>query len=129
RRSHDVGGPPNADIGTFTKEDDEVVPAKKRDSCARTPPAVFATLRTSTCTFPLATSWRPPQPTHPLCSTAHCARSCSRFLTMDTARLLEHFGAETKSYDPHGLLLPDDGRRPISPMPDTWAGYRLLPIS
>lgn len=36
------------------------------------------------------------------------ARSCSRFLAMEAARLLEHFGAETKIYDPHGLPLPDD---------------------
>ena len=36
------------------------------------------------------------------------ARSYSRFLTMEAARLLEHFGAETKVYDPHGLPLPDD---------------------
>jgi len=27
---------------------------------------------------------------------------------MEAARLLEHFGAETKIYDPHGLPLPDD---------------------
>jgi len=36
------------------------------------------------------------------------ARSYSRLLTMEAARLLEHFGAETKIYDPHGLPLPDD---------------------
>ena len=36
------------------------------------------------------------------------ARSFSRFLTMEAARLLEHFGAETRIYDPHGLALPDD---------------------
>lgn len=36
------------------------------------------------------------------------ARSYSRFLSMEAARLLEHFGAETKIYDPHGLPLPDD---------------------
>lgn len=36
------------------------------------------------------------------------ARSYSRFLTMEAARLLEHFGAETKIFDPHGLPLPDD---------------------
>jgi arsenic resistance protein ArsH len=35
------------------------------------------------------------------------ARSYSRFLTMEAARLLEHFGAETRIYDPHGLPLPD----------------------
>lgn len=34
-------------------------------------------------------------------------RSYSRFLAMEAARLLEHFGAETKVYDPHGLPLPD----------------------
>ncbi|RUP00635.1 arsenical resistance protein ArsH [Hyphomicrobium sp.] len=34
-------------------------------------------------------------------------RSYSRFLTMEAARLLEHLGAETKIYDPHGLPLPD----------------------
>lgn len=36
------------------------------------------------------------------------AQSYSRLLTMEAARLLEHFGAETKIYDPHGLPLPDD---------------------
>jgi len=36
------------------------------------------------------------------------ARSYSRFLAMEAARLLEHFGAETRVYDPHGLPLPDD---------------------
>lgn len=36
------------------------------------------------------------------------ARSYSRFLVMEAARLLEHFGAETKVFDPHGLPLPDD---------------------
>jgi len=36
------------------------------------------------------------------------ARSYSRFLAMEAARLLEHFGAETKFFDPHGLPLPDD---------------------
>ncbi len=27
---------------------------------------------------------------------------------MEAERLLEHFGAETRVYDPHGLPLPDD---------------------
>lgn len=36
------------------------------------------------------------------------ARSYSRFLVMEAARLLAHFGAETKVFDPHGLPLPDD---------------------
>jgi arsenic resistance protein ArsH len=36
------------------------------------------------------------------------ARSYSRFLTMEAARLLEHFGAECRIYDPHCLPLPDD---------------------
>lgn len=36
------------------------------------------------------------------------ARSYSRFLTQEAARLLEHFGAETRIFDPHGLPLPDD---------------------
>jgi arsenical resistance protein ArsH len=35
-------------------------------------------------------------------------RSFSRFLTMEAARLLEAFGAETRFYDPSGLPLPDD---------------------
>lgn len=34
-------------------------------------------------------------------------RSYSRFLTQEAARLLEHFGAETRIYDPSGLPLPD----------------------
>ncbi|MCO4316250.1 arsenical resistance protein ArsH [Phyllobacterium sp. 21LDTY02-6] len=34
--------------------------------------------------------------------------SYSRLLTQEAARLLEHFGAETRIYDPAGLPLPDD---------------------
>lgn len=36
------------------------------------------------------------------------ARSYSRFLTFEAARLLEALGAETKIFDPSGLPLPDD---------------------
>lgn len=35
-------------------------------------------------------------------------RSYSRFLTQEAERLLKHFGAETRIFDPHGLPLPDD---------------------
>jgi arsenic resistance protein ArsH len=35
------------------------------------------------------------------------ARSYSRFLTLEAERLLKHFGAETRIFDPHGLPLPD----------------------
>jgi arsenic resistance protein ArsH len=35
-------------------------------------------------------------------------RSYSRFLSLEAARLLEAFGAETRLYDPSGLPLPDD---------------------
>ena len=35
-------------------------------------------------------------------------RSYSRFLTMEAARLLQAFGAETRIFDPSGLPLPDD---------------------
>lgn len=35
-------------------------------------------------------------------------RSFSRFLTMEAARLLEAFGAETRAFNPSGLPLPDD---------------------
>jgi arsenic resistance protein ArsH len=35
------------------------------------------------------------------------ARSYSRFLTFEAARLLETFGAETRIFDPRGLPLPD----------------------
>lgn len=34
-------------------------------------------------------------------------RSYSRFLTLETERLLKHFGAETRVFDPTGLPLPD----------------------
>lgn len=34
--------------------------------------------------------------------------SYSRLLTLEAARLLEHFGAEVKVFDPAGLPLPDD---------------------
>jgi arsenic resistance protein ArsH len=36
------------------------------------------------------------------------ARSYSRFLTQEAARLLHSFGAETRIFDPSGLPLPDD---------------------
>ena len=35
-------------------------------------------------------------------------RSFSRLLTEEAARLLEHFGAETRTFNPSGLPLPDD---------------------
>jgi arsenic resistance protein ArsH len=35
------------------------------------------------------------------------ARSYSRFLTFEAARLLQTFGAETRIFDPQGLPLPD----------------------
>jgi arsenic resistance protein ArsH len=35
------------------------------------------------------------------------ARSYSRFLAFEAARLLDTFGAETRIFDPHGLPLPD----------------------
>ncbi|MDF5829239.1 arsenical resistance protein ArsH [Pseudomonas aeruginosa] len=35
-------------------------------------------------------------------------RSFSRLLVLEAARLLEHFGAETRIFDPSGLPLPDD---------------------
>lgn len=35
-------------------------------------------------------------------------RSYSRFLTYEAARLLEHFGAEARVFNPTGLPLPDD---------------------
>ncbi|KKX27190.1 arsenical resistance protein ArsH [Rhizobium sp. LC145] len=34
-------------------------------------------------------------------------RSYSRFLTLEAERLLKHFGAETRVFDPHDLPLPD----------------------
>lgn len=34
--------------------------------------------------------------------------SFSRLLTEEAARLLQHFGAETRIFDPRGLPLPDD---------------------
>ncbi len=35
-------------------------------------------------------------------------RSFSRLLVEEAARLLEHFGAEARTFDPSGLPLPDD---------------------
>lgn len=35
-------------------------------------------------------------------------RSFSRLITQEAARLLEHFGAETRIFNPSGLPLPDD---------------------
>ncbi len=38
------------------------------------------------------------------------ARSYSRFLAHEAARLLDYFGCEVRIYDPTGLPLPDAGR-------------------
>lgn len=35
-------------------------------------------------------------------------RSYSRLLTLEAERILQHFGAETRVFHPHGLPLPDD---------------------
>jgi arsenic resistance protein ArsH len=35
-------------------------------------------------------------------------RSFSRLLSEEAARILRHLGAETRTFDPHGLPLPDD---------------------
>ncbi len=35
-------------------------------------------------------------------------RSFSRLLVEEAARLLQHFGAETRIFDPSGMPLPDD---------------------
>jgi hypothetical protein len=35
-------------------------------------------------------------------------RSYSRFLTLEAERILQHFGAETRVFNPHELPLPDD---------------------
>ncbi|MEQ9053854.1 MAG: arsenical resistance protein ArsH, partial [Roseovarius confluentis] len=35
-------------------------------------------------------------------------RSFSRLLSEEAARVLRHLGAETRTFDPHGLPLPDD---------------------
>ena len=35
-------------------------------------------------------------------------KSFSRLMTEEAARLLQHFGAETRIFDPRGLPLPDD---------------------
>jgi arsenic resistance protein ArsH len=41
-------------------------------------------------------------------------RSFSRLLTLEAERILKHFGAETRVYDPRGLPLPD-GAPPTHP--------------
>ena len=41
-------------------------------------------------------------------------RAFSRLLVEEAARLLEHFGAETRTFDPSGLPLPDDV--PVEPV-------------
>ena len=38
-------------------------------------------------------------------------RSFSRLLVEEAARLLQHFGAETRIFNPSGLPLPDDAPR------------------
>ena len=48
-------------------------------------------------------------------------RSFSRLVTQEAARLLEHFGAETRLFNPSGLPLPDDA-------PDTHSKIAELPV-
>jgi arsenic resistance protein ArsH len=61
---------------------------------------------------PDAARLQAPQPTHPprvlLLYGSLRQRSYSRFLTLEAARLLEAFGAETRIFDPSGLPLPDE---------------------
>jgi len=61
---------------------------------------------------PDASGLSAPKSTHPLRVLLLCGSlrkvSYSRFLTHEAARLLQHFGAETRIYDPAGLPLPDD---------------------
>ena len=69
-----------------------------------------------------------PRSTHPprillLCGSLRRI-SYSRMLTHEAARLLQHFGAETRIYDPAGLPLPDDS--PVRP--SQGAGLRELSI-
>jgi len=62
---------------------------------------------------PTATALLAPQPAHRprilLLYGSLRERSYSRFATMEAARLLEAFGAETRIFNPSGLPLPDDG--------------------
>ena len=62
--------------------------------------------------IPAADMPQPPQPRHRprvlLLYGSLRQRSYSRFLTLEAARLLEAFGAETRIFDPSGLPLPDD---------------------
>lgn len=52
------------------------------------------------------------RPTHPtkilLLYGSLRTRSFSRLLSEEAARILAHLGAETRTFDPHGLPLPDD---------------------
>jgi len=54
-------------------------------------------------------SSRPPR--IPLLSGSTRERSFSRLLVEEAARLLQHFGAQTRIFDPSGLPLPDDAPR------------------
>jgi arsenic resistance protein ArsH len=60
---------------------------------------------------PEAGKLRPPASTHRprilLLYGSLRERSYSRFLTLEAERLLQHLGAETRVFDPHGLPLPD----------------------
>jgi arsenic resistance protein ArsH len=62
--------------------------------------------------LPTTTALHTPQATHRprllLLYGSVRERSYSRFATMEAARLLEAFGAETRIFDPAGLPLPDD---------------------
>jgi arsenic resistance protein ArsH len=57
---------------------------------------------------PIATENSPHQPRILLLYGSTRARSFSRLLVEEAARLLEHFGAQTRIFDPSGLPLPDD---------------------
>lgn len=67
-----------------------------------------------TCFAPIAEDQllAPPRPTHPprilLLHGSLRARSFSRLVTEEAARILRRLGAETRGFNPSGLPLPDD---------------------
>lgn len=103
---------PNAQIGQFTKEDGEVVEARKAPNTAQLgmdlsalTPGAFQTIDLDVLKTPLRSTHAP---RILLLYGSLRERSFSRLVVEESARLLEALGAEVKVFNPAGLPLVDD---------------------
>ena len=103
---------PHPNIGPFTKEDGEVIINEKGTALSELNLSL-PNVRADAFHLPDAEALgavlrSTHKPRILLLYGSVRARSFSRFLTFEAARLLERMGAETRIFDPSGLPLPDD---------------------